>query len=167
MRKIFFLILILLVSQFVIAQTSLEEFLNSQSQIKSVEKTKGNDFFNSTYKIMIKQPLDHSDTTNGFFLQRVFVADKGISNPVLLITEGYHANYAMPPSYINELSPMLNTNQIFVEHRYFGESYPEQLDWKYLTVENAAADHHAITELFQKYYKEKWINTNISKSQIH
>ncbi|KAF0239146.1 MAG: peptidase [Prolixibacteraceae bacterium] len=112
---------------------------------------------------MVRQPLDHADTTRGFFLQRVFVADKGKENAVLLITEGYGANYAASPRYIKELSAMVNSNQITVEHRYFGESWPDSVNWDYLTVINVAADHHAIVEIFKKYYPGKWINTGISK----
>mgnify|MGYP004701249409 CR=1 FL=1 len=70
---------------------------------------------------MVRQPLNHSDTTKGFFLQRVFVAEKGSENAVLLITEGYSANYAASPRYLNELTPMLQSNQITVEH----SSYPK------------------------------------------
>ncbi|MCG6187205.1 S28 family serine protease [Maribellus maritimus] len=143
--------------------TELESFLNTQSSIQSVEKITGNSFFDETFKIMVRQPLDHSDTSKGFFLQRVFIADKGKNTPVVLITEGYTANYAASPRYLNELSPMLNASQICIEHRYFGQSWPDSLNWDYLTVKNAAGDHHCIVELFRKYYKNKWINTGISK----
>ena len=161
MKKLQLLFISLLISFVSFAQ--LEQFLKSQSEIKAIEKIPGNNFFNETWKIMVRQPIDHSDTTKGFFLQRVFVADKGKENAVLLITEGYAANYAAMPRYINELSPMLNSNQICIEHRYFGESWPDPLNWDFLTVANAAADHHAIVELFKKYYSGKWINTGISK----
>ena len=112
---------------------------------------------------MVRQPLDHTDTTKGFFLQRIFLADKGKDNTVLLITEGYGAGRGASPRFINELSPMLNSNQIFVEHRYFGESWPDSINWDYLTVTNVAEDHHSIVELFKKYYTGKWVNTGISK----
>ncbi len=141
----------------------LAQFLQSQSEIKLIEKIPGNNFFHETYKLMLRQPLDHADTSKGFFLQRVFVADKGQSNPVLLITEGYDANYAGHPRYINELSPVFNSSQICVEHRYFGESWPDSVNWNYLTAVNSAADHHAVVELFKKYYSGNWINTGISK----
>ncbi len=164
MKKLYILSILIFAGLFTFAQTSeFEAFLKSQPQIKSVEKIEGNNFFESTYKIMVKQPIDHSDSTLGYFKQRVFIADKGKENSVLLITEGYDAGYAGNPKYLNELSPILNSNQIFVEHRYFGESWPEPVNWKYLTVANAAADHHKITELFKKYYTGKWINTGISK----
>jgi hypothetical protein len=82
---------------------------------------------------------------------------------VVFITEGYAANYAAIPRYINELSPMFNASQICVEHRYFGESWPEPLNWDYLTVANAAADHHTVLRMLKKYYTGKWISTGISK----
>jgi hypothetical protein len=50
-----------------------------------------------------------------------------------------------------------------MDHRYFGESWPEPLNWDYLTVENAAADHHKVVVLMKKYYTGKWISTGISK----
>ena len=143
--------------------TELLCFLKSQPEVYSVEEIKGNDFFNKTLKITFRQPLVHSDTTLGFFLQRIFVADKGRQNPVVFITEGYGAGYASNSDYVNELSTLLTANQICVEHRYFGESWPDSLNWDYLTVENAAADHHKIVETLKKYYVGKWINTGISK----
>lgn len=161
MKKLQLLFISLLISVISVAQ--LEQFLKSQPEIKKFEKIPGNDFFNETWKIMVRQPLDHLDTTKGFFLQRVFVADKGKENTVLLITEGYSANYAASPRYLNELTPMLQSNQITVEHRYFSESSPDPINWDYLTVANAAADHHAVVGLFKKYYTGKWINTGISK----
>ncbi len=164
MKKIYLLLLFLFVALFTFAQTSeLETFLKTQPEIKTVEKIVGNVFFKTTYKIMVEQPIDHFDPGRGSFLQRVFVADKGRENPVLLITEGYAADYAGNPEYLNELSSMLNSNQICIEHRYFGKSWPAPLNWEFLTVANAAADHHKITELFKKYYLGKWINTGISK----
>lgn len=138
-------------------------FLKEQPQIKQIEEISGNPFFKHTYVVMIKQPLDYKDTTHGFFLQRVFIAEKEPQNPTVLITEGYDANYAESPKYINELSKIVNGNQICVEHRYFGKSTSNPLNWDYLTVENAANDHHRIVELFKPYFTGKWLNTGISK----
>lgn len=164
MKKLQFLFILFLISVLGNAQVAtLEQFLKSQPSVKEIELIPGNAFFNATYKVMLRQPLDHSDSTKGFFLQRIFVADKGRENPVLLITEGYGGGRAANPKFINELSPMLNSNQIFVEHRYFGESWPDSVNWDFLTVRNVACDHHAVVELFKKYYNGKWINTGISK----
>jgi hypothetical protein len=161
MKKLHLLLIFLLIS--LVSAAQLEQFLKTQRKITTIEKITGNDFFNETWKIMVRQPLDHSDTTKGFFLQRVFVAEKDKENPVVLGTEGYGANYAANPRYINELSVITNSNQITVEHRYFGESWPDSVNWDYLTSINAADDHHAIVEIFKKYYAGKWINTGISK----
>ncbi|RMF60276.1 MAG: peptidase, partial [Calditrichaeota bacterium] len=50
-----------------------------------------------------------------------------------------------------------------VEHRYFGTSRPDSLDWEHLTVEQAANDHHRVVEFFKKIYPGKWVSTGISK----
>ncbi|MFV0590155.1 MAG: S28 family serine protease [Draconibacterium sp.] len=164
MKQLILLAASLLAFSLSFAQKSdIEAFLKSQSEIKSVEKIEGNNFFISTYKIMVEQPLDHKHPENGTFLQRVFVADKTKDSPVVFITEGYAAAYAALPRYINELSPMLGASQICAEHRYFGESCPEPLNWAYLTVKNAAADHHHIVEIMKRYYTGEWINPGISK----
>lgn len=162
MKKIQLLTTLLLISAISFSQT-LEAFLKAQPEIKSVEKIEGNDFFEATYKVMVEQPIDHSNPKRGTFLQRVFIADKAVDRPVLFITEGYNGAYAGRAKYINELSPMLQSNQICMDHRYFGESWPEPLDWDYLTVEDAAADHHKVVELMKRYYSGKWISTGISK----
>ncbi|MDB4582799.1 peptidase [Draconibacterium sp.] len=164
MKKLQFLLISFLISSIAFTQpAALETFLKSQPQIKSIEKIEGNEFFTATYKIRVEQPIDHTNPENGTFLQRVFVADKKAGNPVVFITEGYAANYAAIPRYINELSPMLDASQICVEHRYFGESWPDPKNWDYLTVANAAADHHNLVQLMKKYYTGKWISTGISK----
>ena len=164
MKKLNFLFVFLLTALISFAQVAdIEAFMKQQRQIVEINTIPGNDFFTKTYQVMVRQPLDHNDTTKGFFLQRVFVADKAKTNPVVLGTEGYGAAYAAMPRYINELSTMLNANQITVEHRYFGKSWPSPLNWDYLTVKNANADHHAVVQIFKKYYSGKWVNTGISK----
>ncbi|MCE4563120.1 aminopeptidase [Maribellus sp. CM-23] len=162
-QLVLFVALLLAYSLSFAQETAIDAFLKAQPAIKSVEKIEGNDFFTSTYKIMVEQPLDHEHPEKGTFLQRVFVSDKTHEGPVVFITEGYGAAYAGSPRYVNELSPMLGASQICVEHRYFGDSWPEPLNWDYLTVKNAAADHHRIVQIMKKYYTGKWVNTGISK----
>jgi len=158
-----FLIILFLYSFVQVNGQDLFLFLKSQPEITEIKEIPGNPFFTGTFEVMVRQPLDDRDTTAGFFQQRVFIADKGPDNPVVFITEGYAADYAAQSNYIHELSPMLNANQICVEHRYFGKSVPRLHDWQYLTVKNAANDHHRIVQLFKKYYTGKWVSTGISK----
>jgi hypothetical protein len=128
--------------------------------IKKLETTEG---FKESFEIMLTQPLDHNNPNSKTFKQRIFLSHINFENPNLLITEGYDANYAATNTYINELSPMLKANQIFVEHRFFGESRPDSMPWKFLTVEQASNDYHAIKELFKQVYTGKWVSTGISK----
>ncbi|MBI9033699.1 MAG: aminopeptidase [Bacteroidales bacterium] len=127
-----------------------------------VIKVTSSDVWKEFYSLKITQYVDHKKQKDTF-TQRVFVGHRGLDNNTLLITEGYGAQYASNPNYNNELSDYLNSNQITIEHRYFLESVPKQKEWKYLTVANAAADHHHIVELLKPIYENKWINTGISK----
>lgn len=120
-------------------------------------------FFTEKYVLQFEQAVDHKNPEGKKFRQRVYLSHLDLDAPVLFITEGYAAKYAANPKYVNELAPILNANQICVEHRYFGTSVPEPLDWKYLTVENAADDHHHIIEVLKNIYDQKWISTGISK----
>lgn len=120
--------------------------------------------YTEKYEVYISQPVDHADPEAGTFRQRFFICHKGFDRPVVFVTEGYAADYAENPRYKNELSIYLEANEIIVEHRYFHRSAPEPLDWKYLTVKNAATDHHRIIELMKAIYgKGPWVSTGISK----
>lgn len=79
--------------------------------------------------------------------------------PTIIITEGYDN----PSNRIYELTDMLNANQVKVEHRYFGESMPDSLDYTYLNLKNATADLHRINALLRSLYPKDWVSTGISK----
>lgn len=117
----------------------------------------------ASFVLWVRQPLDHSDTTKGFFDQRVFVQHFDATRPTVMVTEGYSAEYASSNLYHEELTKILNANQWVVEHRYFGSSKTDNQPWKYLTVENAANDHHRIAMLIRSLYKGPLITTGISK----
>jgi hypothetical protein len=142
---------------------TLHDRILSLPGVISVEKMVNNPFFSESYIIMIKQPLDHQKPEEGYFPQRVILSHLDYKEPVVFVTEGYNADAEVGPRYLNELCPLLYANQVFAEHRFFGKSIPDPIKWKYLTVENAAADHHHIAELFKKIYQGKWIGTGISK----
>ncbi len=121
------------------------------------------DPFTEKYLLFVTQPIDHKDPYKGTFQQRVFILHHDQDAPVLFTTEGYYAHYGSYPQYISELAQYLGSNEIIVEHRYFEPSAPDSLDWQYLTVEQAATDHHEVVELMKPFYSGKWVNTGISK----
>jgi len=65
----------------------------------------------------------------------------------------------------NELTTILDANQITIEHRFFDQSRPkDSIPWTYLNVKQAAADQHMVIEAFKPFYDGKWVSTGISKS---
>ncbi|HWS01071.1 MAG TPA: S28 family serine protease [Prolixibacteraceae bacterium] len=153
---------ILFVFQSLVAQSLLER-IQALPDIISVEKMEQNPFFSEAYLVNVKQPVDHNHPEKGTFSQRVMLSHLAYDRPVVFVTEGYGGGYAVGKRHLEELCPLLQANQIFVEHRYFGKSRPDSVDWADLTVENAAADQHHIVGLFKKIYTQKWVSTGISK----
>ncbi len=115
--------------------------------------------YEATYELKIKQPLDHEDSSKGFFYQKAFLTHKGFDRPTVIITEGYDRD----DNRIYELTDFIGANQIDVEHRFFGESLPDSLDYDYLNLKQATADLHHIKQLFERLYTGKWVSTGISK----
>lgn len=78
------------------------------------------------------------------------------------------AGYAVTERTGQELGVILGSNLLEVTHRYFGGAEPdmprEDWDWDYLGIEQAAADHHHIVELFKEIYTGPWVSTGASKS---
>ncbi len=130
-------------------------------QIPGAEVTEipADSMFRAAWEVMIPQPLDHKHKWKGTFKQRIWVSYVDSLQPVVMVTEGYSANR----NYVTELARLTGANQIIVEHRYFGRSVPDSLDWRYLTIQQAAADHHHIFELFKAAWPGKWISTGVSK----
>lgn len=112
-----------------------------------------------TFELKIKQPLDHRHPEKGYFYQRAFLSHKSFEKPMVMYLSGYNQD----KPYKNELSKLLDANQLSIEHRYFGKSLPDSLDYTYLNLEQATADLHHINEIFKKIYAGKWISTGISK----
>jgi len=106
--------------------------------------------------------LDHFDSTKGYFYQKAFLSHKAFDRPTVINTEGY----SISRNYILELSELLKANQIVVEHRFFGESLPDSLEYQYLNLKQATADLHHINQLFKTIYTGKWVSTGISKGGV-
>lgn len=143
----------------------LKDILESLSKEYSFtfSQMKVDTFFSEKYELNFLQPLDHDNPDGKTFHQKVYLSHKGYDQPVVLITEGYSAFYGSMPWHVNEVAGLIGANQVCVEHRFFGESVPDSVDWQYLTVKNAANDHHRIVEALKHIYSGKWVNTGISK----
>lgn len=108
------------------------------------------------------QPEDHSaPNTSPHFVQRVLLLHKDESAPMVLGTSGYFVNPAKPR--IREPAQLLEANQLWVEQRFFDPSRPDPADWQFLTIEQAATDHHRLVEAFKPIYSGKWISSGASK----
>lgn len=147
---------------FVLLQTlaagNLDDFLK-RKDIKEIRTLQNESTFERILEVMIEQPLDHRNPHGETFTQRVYISHTDPSKPVVMITAGYDAKYY----YTSEITAQLRCNQIMVEHRYFGKSIPDSLNWSYLDTWQAASDHHRIVNMFKELYPEQWITTGISK----
>ena len=142
-----------------LAQKDLKSKIESLPEIISVESIEADSEYIDAFKIFIEQPVDHNNPEGEKFKQKFYLSHREDSLPAVIELDGYNIDYNRP----NELAVILKCNQIVVEHRYFGESVPENSDWKYLTIEQAAEDHHKIIETLKSIYTGKWVTTGISK----
>jgi hypothetical protein len=135
----------------------LETALFNLPNVSFTETTKPGDSYLS-YDLIIKQPIDHKHPEKDYFKQWVILRHRGFDRPIVMETHGYTMTKGR-----NEVSKILDANDLGVEYRYFGKSVPDSLDYKYLTVEQAANDLHEINQLFRQIYSVKWFSTGISK----
>lgn len=112
---------------------------------------------------MLPQPLDHGRPQGPQFLQRVFVGVRDPKAPVVMVTEGYGADFAAQPAHDHELAQRLGANLVVVEHRYFGKSMPDSLDYRWLDTRQAAADVHAVRTSLGQALTGPWLSTGTSK----
>jgi hypothetical protein len=162
MKKLIFLLIQLSsINLSIIGQSDdgkkLEQYFNQLKDVKAYNVSKANDPYLS-YLLLVKQALDHKDTSKGYFYQRVVLTHHGFNQPTVMQTQGYELYNGK-----NEIETILDANHINIEHRYFGESQPEKINWSYLNLEQATADLHHINQLFKPLYTNKWISTGISK----
>lgn len=139
-------------------EMTVDSSLRALKDVRIVSKLVKYQPYSLEYQIAIRQPLDHSDTTKGFFYQQLRLAHRGFSKPMIMETEGY--NGREPAS---ELQKIFGANEINIEFRYFNKSRPDSLQWQYLTFEQAVEDLHHINQVFHRLYNSKWISTGISR----
>jgi hypothetical protein len=161
MKKLYFLLLlatVIFMTDCGSERMTIKERITSLPSAK-IDSIKADSMFSGAWKFSITQPVDHNNPNGPKFHQKVYLDFVSSDAPVVVVTEGYsaHGNYA------SELARLLHCNQIIIEHRYFGESVPDSIDWRYLTAWQAATDQHDIIQLFKPVFKGKWITTGISK----
>ena len=157
---IFTFILLLIKPSLVQAET-LEDLLFNLPDV-IFERIEPPDSFEVAYELKIKQPVDHSDPSKGYFYQKAYLSHNSFDRPLVLNTAGY----AKKKNTVLEISEFLNANQLAVEHRYFGESIPDSTTYQYLNLKQATADLHHINTLFKQIYTGKWISSGISKGGV-
>ncbi len=111
------------------------------------------------FEIQIEQPTNHFGREGEKFYQKLILHHKNEAEPMVLQTSGYSI-FGISQAAITRL---FGANQIQVEHRFFSTSTPDSKDWKYLNIQQSAADFHRIVTVFKKIYKAKWLNTGASK----
>ena len=135
--------------------------LEAISQVVKVEKRENVSHFDENYELWFEQPIDHNDASKGTFKQRVFLGFENPSKPVIVELKGY----GIGSDKAGELAAHYEANQLAIEHRYFNNSRPENIDWNTLTIENAAKDQAIIIDAIRDalYPKAKFVTTGISK----
>lgn len=114
------------------------------------------------FQIDITQPVDHNNAGGPQFTQRMYLSHVDESLPMVFAPSGYAASERSG----QELSGLLQANCLNVTHRYFDGARPEPRDWQYLTIRQAAADHHKIVTLFKTIYTGPWVSAGASKSGL-
>jgi len=135
--------------------------LNSLDGVTAVEITPSNNYPRA-FQIDLVQPVDHNNPNGAKFSQRIYLSHANEKTPMVFAPNGYGATATSS----QEIARVLQTNCLNIVHRYFPDARPDPLDWQYLTIEQAAADHHRIVQLFKKIYKGKWISSGASKSGL-
>jgi len=137
------------------------EKLAAIKNLVSIEKRATVSHFDENYELWFEQLVDHNDLSKGTFRQRVFLGFENPTQPVIVELRGY----GIGSESAGELARHYNANQLTIEHRYFNNSRPEEIDWNTLTVENAAKDQAIIIDAIRDalYQKSKFISTGISK----
>lgn len=142
-------------------EKSTFEKLAAIPNVVSIEKREAVSHFDENYEIWFDQLIDHNNPEKGTFRQRVFLGFENPSEPVFVELRGYNIG----SEKAGELANHYEANQLTIEHRYFTNSRPKEIDWNTLTIENAAKDQAIIIDAIRAalYPNSKFISTGISK----
>jgi PS-10 peptidase S37 len=114
------------------------------------------------YVLRFTQPVDHDDPSKGYFQQQVSLLHRNdqAPTPMIVNTSGYSDDWGKTPA---ELTTMLDANQVSIEHRFYGDSKPDPVDWSYLTIKQMAKDEHDIIVALKTIYGGAFVTTGGSK----
>ena len=133
--------------------------------------------FSEKYIVTFEQPLDWSDPSKGTFPQRVEVAFRDSARITVLETQGYCLPDKIQSGYLSiepgpEMANYFDGNYVNVEHRFFGDSKPDDLSrkdtkyWEYYTADNAANDYHKIYTSLKPILGDKWVSVGTSRGGL-
>ena len=150
---------------------TMKERLSKLPRVKEFKAYGSNRNFKLVYKIKYEQLIDHDNPKLGTFLQSIEFGFNSFTAPNVYVSLGYNlgSDHSTYDQGENELAFLLKGNYIMVEHRYFGESMPVNIDyftkdtWKYLSTYQAASDAHDIVRSFKRVLEGKWLSTGASK----
>jgi hypothetical protein len=114
------------------------------------------------YVLHFTQPVDHDDESQGTFQQEVSLLHRSdvAEVPMVVHTSGYD-DFTL--GHAVELTRLLAANQVSIEHRYYGTSLPQPMDWTRLTIAQMAADEHEIINALRTIYAGAFVTTGVSK----
>lgn len=134
------------------------------SRVDTIIPTQNPANYNELYQVTFTQPVDHNNPSAGTFEQKAFLFYVDSERPTVLYTCGYNLDDDFKKMPFVDLAYNMNANLLMVEHRYFGSSKPANpTDWTYLTISQAAADHHAIIQALRPLLPREWVSTGTSK----
>jgi hypothetical protein len=128
--------------------------------LTSLQEGAGSDVTVRVFRGTFSQPVDHAKPDGPHFNQAFTLLHRSADAPMVLTMTGYELT---EPCREVELAGMLQANQVEVEHRFFGTSVPEPVDWGLLNIRQAACDVHALTQALKQVYKGGWISCGHSK----
>lgn len=146
---------------------TLGDKLKTVSNLASMEAFTPNNAseeYKEFYEVFFNQPIDHNNPSAGTMRQKAFIFFKGFDRPTVMYTSGYNLSDGWKNMGYLDIAYNMDANLIIVEHRYFGDSKNlNDTRWDYLTIEQAAADHHAIFQALKPLLPKEWVSTGTSK----
>jgi len=112
------------------------------------------------FRIEITQPVDHNNPGGATFVQKAYLHHAGEDLPMVFGPAGYGTSERSG----QELGRIMGANLLLVTHRYFTDAEPDPWEWEFLNIEQAAADHHRIVDMFKEIYEGVWLSSGVSKS---